>query len=345
MSRKYNVLGLEDVASKHLRACLRYRKNRLCDVFQHCSPTMPLYQWCLKEIAAAPCRSLVPDAASRRESEDEGDAPVLALDHIHLRDVLENEHLSISEVKLFNILFLWATNGVDLERMTNGDVPDDMSEMQWRTIKESVRWTQAKEMANLISYVRIKPSYLTSNVRYSGLAPEDLLSRAFERQALEAELGRSIFDSLRGGSNPDDGSTDRSEQVAERSAAGPSGTNPGASNTSTQTGTANNERSEVRNPNTTASATPSTDDSIYLFIRSPADGRRRYKMKRTTRMSVLSSAYATHEGLDGNSWRVRLFYRGQEVKGDETLNDLRAQNGDTIQALFQTRRRSRPANP
>ena len=202
ISRRYNVLGLEDVVSRHLRACLRYKKNRLCDVFQQCSPTMPLYQWCLKEIAAAPCRSLLysrSDSASGKKLGDERDAPVLVLGDVHLQHVLENQDLRISEAKLFDILFLWATNGVDLGRLKNRHLPQNMSDAQWKAVKESHRWMQAMGMTHLINYERIKPSYLTNNVYRSGLVSEDTFFRTFQIQAQEAEDGRLVFDNLRGG--------------------------------------------------------------------------------------------------------------------------------------------------
>ena len=92
-------------------------------------------------------------------------------------------------------------------RLRNSSIPQGLSEAQWRAIKESDRWDEARKMAQLIDYERIKPSYLTSHVRYSGLVSEDTLFRTFENQALEAERGRALFDNLRGGSKFNNGET------------------------------------------------------------------------------------------------------------------------------------------
>lgn len=74
------------------------------------------------------------------------------------------------------------------------------------------RWKQARRLVRYINMERLKPSFVRDYVELSGLVDRETILRVYQQQALEAERGRALYDSFRGGSVWHNGSKTHSEE-------------------------------------------------------------------------------------------------------------------------------------
>ncbi|WRT66000.1 uncharacterized protein IL334_002951 [Kwoniella shivajii] len=58
-----------------------------------------------------------------------------------------------------------------------------------------------------------------------------------------------------------------------------------------------------------------------------------FKIKKTTKLNKLKSAYADRVGTDVNA--IRLLFDGQRILDDQTANDLDLEDGDAIEVLLE----------
>lgn len=164
------------------------------------------------------------------------DSGVLMLRHDTLESILKDGDLFTSETYLFQVLYYWATDGLCLGSLRGKKpvVPDEKKEKneggskdgekegnakkrrtalgkrkaaelnvptENATVKqEDSRWEHAKRMVKHIDLERLKPSFVRDYVEPSGLLDREGILAVYQQQALEAERGRALYDSFRGGS-------------------------------------------------------------------------------------------------------------------------------------------------
>ncbi|KAK6907685.1 hypothetical protein V866_003489 [Kwoniella sp. B9012] len=58
-----------------------------------------------------------------------------------------------------------------------------------------------------------------------------------------------------------------------------------------------------------------------------------FKIKKTTKLNKLKSAYADRVGTDVAA--IRLLFDGQRILDDQTANDLDLEDGDSIEVLLE----------
>lgn len=80
------------------------------------------------------------------------------------------------------------------------------------TQENDTRWKQAKRLVRYINMERLKPSFLRDYVESSGLLDREGILNVYRQQALEAERGRALYDSFRGGSVWSNGSKTLKEE-------------------------------------------------------------------------------------------------------------------------------------
>lgn len=164
------------------------------------------------------------------------DSGVLMLRADTLESVLKDDDLFTSETYLLQVLYYWATDGLCLGALRGkkyvkedvggkreegkkegekkeGDVKKKKtslgkrkaSEMSVSTEnaagkEEESRWEQAKRLVRHINLERLKPSFVRDYLEPSGLVDREGILSVYQQQALEAERGRALYDSFRGGS-------------------------------------------------------------------------------------------------------------------------------------------------
>ncbi|CDF36167.1 unnamed protein product [Chondrus crispus] len=70
-------------------------------------------------------------------------------------------------------------------------------------VADEERWKLAREMVHHIQLERLKPSFVRDYLEPSGLVDREQILTIYQQQALEAERGRALYDSFRGGSTWD----------------------------------------------------------------------------------------------------------------------------------------------
>lgn len=144
---------------------------------------------------------------------------VLILGKGTLQEILSDQDLFTSETYLFQVLFFWATDGEHLhsleplkpaqsankdKKLRNKDSSTQGSAERSLALfagkRDSERWNEAKKLVKHIKLDKVKPSFIRDFVELTGLVDENTFLDIYRRQAMEAERGRPLFDSFRGGS-------------------------------------------------------------------------------------------------------------------------------------------------
>lgn len=94
-----------------------------------------------------------------------------------------------------------STVNADAEVVSKSQPPAPTPDTSTRTISDSdTRWKQARRLVRYINMERLKPSFVRDYVEPSGLLDRESILKVYQQQALEAERGRALYDSFRGGS-------------------------------------------------------------------------------------------------------------------------------------------------
>ncbi|WVF70979.1 hypothetical protein IAT40_005775 [Kwoniella sp. CBS 6097] len=75
------------------------------------------------------------------------------------------------------------------------------------------------------------------------------------------------------------------------------------------------------------------DNTLNIKIVSTNGDEVFFKIKKTTKLNKLKSAYADRVGTDVNS--IRLLFDGQRILDDQTAADLELEDGDSIEVLLE----------
>ncbi|KAK1927919.1 ubiquitin-related domain-containing protein [Papiliotrema laurentii] len=79
---------------------------------------------------------------------------------------------------------------------------------------------------------------------------------------------------------------------------------------------------------------PKTDDNTLNIKIVSTDGNEVFfKIKKTTKLNKLKSAYADRVGADVNA--IRLLFDGQRIQDDQNAADLDMEEGDAIEVLLE----------
>lgn len=74
-------------------------------------------------------------------------------------------------------------------------------------------------------------------------------------------------------------------------------------------------------------------EHMQIKVRSAEGSEMYFRIKKTTRLDKLTSAYCDRLGLSHDS--VRFLYDGERIKGDKNATDLNMNDGDVIDAMAQ----------
>ncbi|WVQ96980.1 hypothetical protein IAU59_004089 [Kwoniella sp. CBS 9459] len=78
---------------------------------------------------------------------------------------------------------------------------------------------------------------------------------------------------------------------------------------------------------------PEGDNTLNIKIVSTNGDEVFFKIKKTTKLNKLKSAYADRVGTDVTS--IRLLFDGQRILDDQTAADLELEDGDSIEVLLE----------
>ncbi|KAK8865603.1 hypothetical protein IAR55_000747 [Kwoniella newhampshirensis] len=78
---------------------------------------------------------------------------------------------------------------------------------------------------------------------------------------------------------------------------------------------------------------PEGDNTLNIKIVSTNGDEVFFKIKKTTKLNKLKTAYADRVGTDVNA--IRLLFDGQRILDDQTATDLELEDGDAIEVLLE----------
>lgn len=186
-----------------LKVHLDSHLQHVCAVFQTAPSHSQIAQYCLKLIRDHPKKCLRHPAYPHADPANvhrRTDLPCLLLDNLHITPIINHQDIRTSERFLFETIFLWATRGLPIAAIRKKFRPDAHTEKQWAAVQEDPRWQEAKDLCPSIVLERTKPSFISEYVRYTNLVTQQTINDTYEKQALEAERGRPLYDNYRGSS-------------------------------------------------------------------------------------------------------------------------------------------------